>query len=214
MSLLDFSDDNSFVHEDRLKCKGLFSSLLSSRNLKVLLMLQIVLGNANRLSSIFQDPKVGYSYAVKETKAFVILLKELDVSIFINEQFDTLSKRITAAGFEISERGPLRSSRSPVRPIDCVLSDYISGLICEMDARFSQDSSDLSNLVRFDSEHWMKTDGDIWWVSWKIGFDKCALDGEIYTLSNFIEAEKLFEGCDTQEDATDAYKKFLSNSTL
>ena len=38
-SLIDISEDNYFDHEDRLKCKGLFSSLLSSRNLKVLLML-------------------------------------------------------------------------------------------------------------------------------------------------------------------------------
>ena len=69
-SLQDISEDNSFGQEDRLKCKGLFSSLLSSRNVKVLLILQMVLGHANRLSSIFQDPKVEYSYALFETKAF------------------------------------------------------------------------------------------------------------------------------------------------
>ena len=98
------SEDNSFDHEDRLKCKGLFASLLSSRNLKVLLMLQMVLGHTNRLSSIFQDPKVGYSYAVYETKVFVTLLKDLEVSLFINEQFDSLSNELQQQALKYPKR--------------------------------------------------------------------------------------------------------------
>ena len=80
-----------------------------------------------------------------------------------------------------------------------------------MDVRFSEDSRDLSNLVWFDSEWWMENGVAIWWVSRRFGFDKCALEDEIYTLSKFIESEKLFEGCDTKEDA---YNRFLSDATL
>ena len=210
-SLQDISEDNSFDQGDRLKCKGLFSSLLSSRNVKVLLMLQMVLGHANRLSSIFQDPKVEYSYALSETKSFVMFLKALDVFKFINKQFDLLEKRILNAGFEMSEMGPLRSNRLEAPPIYSVLGDYISGLVHEMEARFSEDSRDLSKLARFDAVEWMKTGSAISWVSRRFGFDKSALGAEIYTLSKYIETEELLKGCDTQEDV---YKKFLSNATL
>ena len=138
-------------------------------------------------------------------------LKDLDVYKFINKQFDSLEKRISNAGFEISEMGPLRPKRLQARPIYSVLGDYISGLIHEMEARFSKDSRDLSNLARFDTVEWLKTGSAISWVSRRFGFDKSALSAEIYTLSKYIETEELFKACDTQEDV---YKKFLSNATL
>ncbi|KAI6651091.1 hypothetical protein LOD99_5668 [Oopsacas minuta] len=137
-SLQDISDDNSFDQGDRLS-------------------------HVNRLSSIFQVPKVEYSYALSETKSFVVFLKALDVSKFINKQFDVLEKRISKAGFEMSEMGPLRSNCLEVPPIYSVLGDYISGLVHEMEARFSEDSRDLSKLARFDAVEWMETGSVISW---------------------------------------------------
>ncbi|KAI6661862.1 hypothetical protein LOD99_9745 [Oopsacas minuta] len=153
----------------------------------------MVLGHANRLSSIFQDPKVEYSYVLSETNSFVMFLKALDVSKFINKQFDLLEKRISNAGFEMSEMDPLRSNRLEAPPIYSVLGDYISGLVHEMMTRFSEDSRDLSQLARFDAVEWMKTGSAISWVSRRFGFDKSALGAEIYTLSKYIETEELLK---------------------